>query len=418
MFRRTDLPSGIRVITQRLPEQRSAAVGAWIACGSRHEPAELSGATHFLEHLLFKGTASRSALRIAQDFDAVGGDLNAFTTKEFTCVHARVLPEDAAMAVDTIGDMLVRARLDPADVESERNVVLEEISMHEDSPDDLVYDVFHRALWDGHALGRPVEGTARTVGEMDRDRIASFLSGYYVPAGIVVSAAGDVEHDRIVDLVGTSFDSPVSAPAPRATQAPPIPGALVAAPREIEQAHVLYGVPGLTRADPRRWSLWVLNTALGGGMSSRLFQTIREDRGLAYNVATGHQGFADTGIFNFYAGCRPDNVLEVLTLARAEIDRAAADGLSEEEFGRARGHVRGSLGMSFDDAGSVMSHLGRSLLLMDEVLTVDEMVARVEAVTIEDVLALAHDVLAGGPWTLAVLGCDERPGFARFVEAT
>lgn len=413
-FTRTTLPSGVRVVTERLEAQRSVALGAWVAVGSRNEPDRLAGATHFLEHLLFKGTPTRSALRIAQDFDAIGGDINAFTTQEYTCFHARVAAADGPLAVETIADMLQHSLLSPQDVESERNVVLEEIASHEDSPDDVVYDQFHRSLWPGHPLGRPVEGLADAVRAMTRDDIAGFLSAYYVPRAIVVSAAGDVEHDAFVELVHQAFDDLTERPLPDVVPPPRANGALSVTERALEQAYVVYGTEGITRGDDRRWALWVLNTALGGGMSSRLFQTIREQRGLAYNVSSGHHGYRDTGAFNVFAGCRPDRVAEVLRIARDEVDGVVADGISDEEYARALGHVRGVLVLSFDEPGAVMSHLGRSELLFDRIMTVDEMVARVEAVTMEDVRAVAREVLTG-PWTLAVLGARMEASFERFA---
>ena len=410
----TLLPSGIRVVTEHVPGQRAASIGAWIGCGSRHEPDDLAGATHFLEHLVFKGTPTRTALRIAQDFDAVGGDLNAFTTREMTCFHARVAPADTGLAIDTIADMIQHATLTPADVEAERGVVLEEIASHEDVPDEVVYDVFYRALWPDHPLGRPVEGVADTVGAMTPDQIARFLTEYYTPDRTVVSAAGDVNHDEIVELAAAAFADLAPFPSPPVGPPAAIVPRLAVEERPIEQAHLVYGTRGITRTDERRWALWVLNTALGGGMSSRLFQRIREERGLAYTVASGHQGFADTGIFNIYAGCSSEHLMEVLTIARTTLDEVIADGITDEEFDRARGHVRGTLMLSFDDANAVMSHLGRSALVMDRIDTVEQMLAAVDAVTPADVGAVARDVL-GGSWTLAVLGARMTASLERFV---
>lgn len=414
-YERTTLPSGIRVVTQAVPSLRSVAAGAWVGAGSRHEPTHLAGATHFLEHLLFKGTPTRSALRIAQDFDAVGGDLNAFTTKEFTCFHARVLPEDTALAIDTIADMLQHATLAPDDVEAERNVVLEEVALHDDIPDDAVYDLFHSRVWPDHPLGRPVEGFAETVRGMSRDDVTGFLASHYVPRSTVISAAGAVEHDAIVDLVASAFGDTEDRAAPGVEGPTSMRAAVAARERDIEQLHLLYGCRGLHRRDERRWALWVLNTVIGGGMSSRLFQEIRERRGLAYNVASGHQGYADTGVFNIYAGCSPARVGEVLGLIREGVDAIVADGMTEEEFARAVGHVRGVLALSLDEPSSIMSHLGRSELLMGEILTVEQMLAKVEAVTMDDVATLARDVLAGGPWALAVLGPRIEADIDRFV---
>lgn len=415
MYERTELASGLRVISEHQADQRSVAIGAWIPCGSRHEADDLAGVTHFLEHLLFKGTPSRTALRIAQDFDAIGGELNAFTTKELTCFHARVLPEDARLAVDTIVDMIANATLAPADVEAERNVVLEEISLHDDTPDDAIYDLFHDLLWPGHPLGRPVEGVAATVAAVTRDQVDAFRARNYVPSTMVVSASGAIDHGDLVAMVEAVLNGTQAGPTEPPVPAPQAQGGVVTKRRDIEQAHVLYGVRGMTRTDERRWALWILNTALGGGMSSRLFQVIREERGLTYNVVSGHQSFSDTGVFNVYAGCRPDRVEEVLTLARAQIDEVAATGITDEEFERARGHVRGSLVMGLDEPGAMMSHLGHGELMFREVLTVEQMVERVEAVTKADVDTLAGDLLGTDTWALAVLAPRVPKGLERFV---
>ncbi|HEX9713147.1 MAG TPA: pitrilysin family protein [Actinomycetota bacterium] len=403
-FRRTELPNGVRVLTEHLPGQRSASLGAWVGTGSRDEEPEAAGATHFLEHLVFKGTPTRSALQIAQDFDAIGGDLNAFTTKELTCFHARVLAKDVPMTLETIADMLQNATLTPDDVEAERSVVLEEIAMHEDTPDDIVYDVFHEALWAGHALGRRVQGYASTIEAMPRDVISSFYQAHYRPRGIVVSAAGAIEHDAFCDLVARCFPAARAAPPSRAGDAPVGTTSLEIVRRDIEQVHLVYGTPGLRRSDERRWAIGVLNVALGGGMSSRLFQEIREKRGLAYAIGSSHQGFADAGAFTVYAGCSPERAHQVLTLIREQVDAVTAAGITDEELERARTHLRGILLVSLDDSTALMSHLGRSELYHDEVLETEDMIRRIEAVTADDVREVAGVVLADAAWSLAAIG--------------
>lgn len=404
-FDRTVLPSGVRVVSERLEGARSVSIGAWVGTGSRDEPAELNGATHFLEHLLFKGTPSRSALQIAQSFDAIGGDINAFTTREFTCFHARTVGEDLTLALDTIADLVLNASLAPDDVEAERSVVLEEIAMHEDTPDDIVFDVFHETVWPDHPLGRRVQGLPGTVEQMSRDAIADFFHRYYEGDNIVVAASGDVEHARIVELVGGAFRAR-STPRPiRAPGAPPAAeGNLLVHERDIEQAHLVYGTQGIPRGDDRRWALGLLNVILGGGMSSRLFQEIREKRGLAYAVSSGHLGYSDAGIFNIYAGCSTENVGEVLSIIREQLGAITTSGITEEELARAVGHVRGSLVLSMEEPGASMSHLGKSELCLGEILTTEEMIGRVESVTMEDIRGVATTVLGGGPWSLVVLG--------------
>jgi predicted Zn-dependent peptidase len=404
-YDRTVLPSGVRVVTERLDGARSVSVGAWVGTGSRDESPELNGATHFLEHLLFKGTPSRSALEIAQSFDAIGGDINAFTTRELTCFHARTLGEDLPLALGTIGDLVQNASLAPDDVEAERSVVLEEIAMHEDTPDDIVFDVFHETIWPEHPLGRRVQGLPGTVELMSRDAIAGFFHRYYTGDNIVVAASGEVDHERVVGLVADAFASralpqPVRAPG----AAPSVSGNLVVHERDIEQAHLVYGTQGIARADDRRWALGLMNVILGGGMSSRLFQEIREKRGLAYAISSGHVGYSETGIFNIYAGCSTENVAEVLSIIREQLGAITASGITEEELARAVGHVRGSLVLSMEEPGALMSHLGKSELCLGEILTTEEMIARVESVTLDDVRSAAAAVLGGAPWSLVVLG--------------
>jgi predicted Zn-dependent peptidase len=404
-FERTVLPSGVRVVTEPMAGQRSVSVGAWVGVGSRDEQAELAGATHFLEHLLFKGTPSRSALEIAQAFDAVGGDINAFTTREFTCFHSRTLGEDLGLAMDTIADLVQHATLDSAEVESERSVVLEEIAMHEDTPDDIVFDVFHETIWPAHSLGRRVQGFPSTVAAMSRDAIASFFHDHYTGDNIVVAASGDVEHGAVVDLVSAAFGDRRAPKSPRAAGDPPlVTGTLAVHERDIEQTHLVYGTPGIPRTDDRRWALGLFNVALGGGMSSRLFQEIREKRGLAYAVSSGHQGYAETGVFNIYAGCSTENVREVMSIVRDELGRMLDEGITEEELVRARGHIRGTLVLSMEEPGALMSHLGKSELCYGRILTVEDMIQKVESVTLEEVRDVARAVLSSAPWSLVVLG--------------
>jgi len=417
-FDRTVLPSGVRVVSERLLGQRSVSIGAWVGTGSRDESKELNGATHFLEHLLFKGTPSRSALEIAQSFDAVGGDINAFTTRELTCFHARTLGQDIRLAMGTIADLVQHATLAPDDVEAERSVVLEEISMHEDTPDDIVFDVFHETIWPDHPLGRRVQGVPETVAAMSRDAIAGFFHEYYAPDNIVVAASGDIEHGELIDLVERAFESKGRPRPARTAGAPPmVEGTLVVHERDIEQAHLVYGTQGIPRGDDRRWALGLLNVAVGGGMSSRLFQEIREKRGLAYAISSGHLGYAETGAFDIYAGCSTENVGEVLSIIREQLGAVTTSGITEDELARAIGHVRGSLVLSMEEPGASMSHLGKSELLMGEILTVEDMIARVESVTLDDVRAVAETVLTSAPWSLVVLGPALATDVSRFVGA-
>ncbi len=418
MFERSVTPSGIRVVTAPMPDARSVALGAWIGVGSRDEAPDVRGATHFLEHLLFKATKTRSALDIAEAFDAVGGDLNAFTTKELTCFHARTLPEDLSMATDVLSDMLQHSLLASDDVEAERSVVIEEIAMHEDTPDDIIFDLFHEAMWASDPLGRRVQGTTESIEVMNTEALRRFYRTRYEPGNIVISAAGATTHDAVLELVERSFQG-VGTPHPLRTPLPPTAAhdALVLRQRDIEQAHVVYGAPGIPRGDDRRWALGVLNAALGGGMSSRLFQEVRERRGLAYTIASGHEAFTDTGLFTIYTGCSTANVGEVLSIARGELDAIIANGITDQELKRSIGQLRGSLMLGLDDPGALMSHIGKSELCAAEILTPEDMIAKIAAVTHDDVREVARAVLGAPGWSLVVLGPSIDADVSSFVGA-
>jgi len=409
-IRRTEFESGLRVVTERMPGARSVALGFWVQAGSRDEPPPISGSSHFLEHLLFKGTRTRSARDIAEAFDNVGGDVNAFTAKEYTCFYARVLDRDLPMAVDHLCDMLQNSLIRAADVEAERQVILEEINMHEDTPDDLIHDLFNETLWPDHPLGRSILGTEKSVQAATRDQIRRFYKKHYVPGNLVVVAAGNARHDRLLELIGDAMDTgPIRSEGPSgwnlrvAGNVPEPSGRRLVRRRKTEQAHICIGTNGLSRHDPDRFAFGVVNTALGGGMSSRLFQEIREKRGLAYSVYSYHTMYAEAGLFAAYAGTTPARAEQVLSLIRRELESVAAGGLSEEEFERARGHMKGSLVLSLEDPGGRMSRLGKSEISHGEILTVDQVLRRLDHLTLEDANRAAARVL-GRPLTLTVLG--------------
>jgi predicted Zn-dependent peptidase len=415
---RTTLPSGLRVVTESIPNTRSAALGVWVGVGSRDETPAMSGASHFLEHLLFKGTPKRTALQISAEIEAVGGETNAFTTKEYTCYYARVLDADLPLAVDVLVDAVADSILAPADVETERGVILEEIAMHEDEPGDEVHDVFTEAIFGDHPLGRLISGTEESITPMTRNQINGFYRRRYTAPAIVVAAAGNLEHATVVRLVrkalaGTALDSAAADPAaPRAgaKRVPTQKAHTVVRNRDTEQAHVVLGGVGIGRRDERRFALGVLNNVLGGGMSSRLFQEIREKRGLAYSVYSYAGQYADAGLFGVYAGCAPGKVEEVLDLIRAEMERLAADGVTAEEIARGKGMVKGSYVLGLEDTGSRMSRLAKSELLYGELMPVDELLRRVDEVTADEVNAVAAEFLAQ-PLSLAVVGPFDEAGF-------
>jgi predicted Zn-dependent peptidase len=406
--RRTVLPGGLRVVTERVAGVRSASVGIWVGVGSRDEQPSVAGAAHFLEHLLFKGTPTHSALEIAESVDAVGGELNAFTAKEHTCFYAHVLDEDLALAVDMVSDVVLRGTCAREDVEVERGVVLEEIAMRDDDPEDLLQDVFGTALFGQHPLGRPIIGSVESVEAMTRAQLHSFHRRRYTPERMVVAAAGNVDHDDVVRLVRAAFAGHLDRavdPEPPRTGVARLPGrpGLSVLERDSEQAHVILGMRSIDRHDPQRWALSVLNAAVGGGMSSRLFQRVREERGLAYSVYSGVESHADTGVFSVYAGCQPENLGEVLTVVEQVLGDVAADGLSEAEVTRGKGQLRGTLVLGLEDSASRMSRLGRSELSFGAHLDVDQALARIDAVTPEQVRAVAATVLRR-PRGVAVVG--------------
>jgi predicted Zn-dependent peptidase len=404
-FRRTTLPGGLRVVTEAVPGVRSAAFGVWVGVGSRDEHPKEAGASHFLEHLLFKGTARRTALEIAAVMDAVGGELNAFTAKEYTCYYARVLDADLPLAVDVVADLVTSATCSPEDVEAERGVILEEISMHDDDPGDVVHDAFSQALYGDHALGRPVIGSVDTIEALTHASITGYYRQRYTQPEMVVSVAGNVDHSEVVRLVVQAFGhSPPAASSPLRAHDPPGPHAsVVVEDRPTEQAHLVLGTHGVSRSDPRRWALSVLNNALGGGMSSRLFQEVRENRGLAYSVYSYAAHHHDTGAFGVYAGCAPGKVDEVLEVCRAELDAVARKGLTDDEIVRAKGQLRGSLVLGLEDTGSQMTRIGKAELVHGHVLAVDELLELIEGVTPDAVREVAQDVLQR-PLSLGIIG--------------
>ena len=408
-IRLATLPSGVRVVTEAMPHVRSVTVGYWIGVGSRDERGPVAGASHFLEHLLFKGTRRRSALQLAEEIDAVGGEMNAFTSKEYTCFYAHCLDRDLPLAVDLLGDMVTSALIRRADVDGERHVVLEEIRMHIDTPDDLVHSVFTQAYFGEHPLGREVLGSEQTITNMTRDQVHRYYKRHYIPANLVVAVAGNVEHDRVVELVAESLEPLVPAraevtirrAAPRGVARPQV----LIRTRPTEQAHMVLGGRGLDRGSDYRYAAGVLNQAFGGGMASRLFQEVRERRGLAYSVYSYHGMHVDAGTYAIYAGTAPKRLFEVLDVIRVELVKAAEQGLTDAELERSRGHLAGSLVLSLEDTGSRMTRLGNALVTGSALLSLDETIAAVEAVTADDVRKVAQ-LLLTGPFTLAVISPD------------
>ncbi len=409
--RKTVLPSGLRIVTEEISGVRSAAYGIWVNVGSRDESLKTAGASHFLEHLLFKGTKTRSALDISSAIEAVGGEMNAFTSKEYTCFYARVIDSDLPLAIEVISDLITSSVGRQEDVEAERKVVLEEISMRDDDPSDLVHEVFSETFYGDTPLGRSILGTTDSIKSLSRNTIFNYYKKRYLPQDIVVAVAGNIKHQKVVDQVikamskddflevgKNNFNLRSNSSVKRSAKQ-----SVGLMNRKTEQAHIFLGMPGVDRNDPRRFAMGVLSAALGGGMSSRLFQEIREKRGLAYSVYSYAQQFAGSGFLGFYAGCNPSKATEVVSIMRDVLHDVASNGLTHEELARAQGAVRGTLVLSQEDTGSRMSRIGKSELVYGEIMTVDQILKAVADVSSADIRALADEILHAAP-TLAVVG--------------
>lgn len=402
------LDGGLRVVTESVPGSRSVSVGVWVGVGSVDEQPSLAGASHYLEHLLFKGTRNRTGPEIAALMDAVGGEFNAFTSHEYTCYYAHVLAEQTELAVDVVCDVVLDATITTADVEMERSVILEEIAMRDDDPEDLLADAFSEGVYAGHPVAAPVIGSTDSVAGMQRSQVVGYYRRRYAPEKMVVALAGDVDHRAVVRMVKKAFGGRLSgAVRPQ----PPRSSMGIARPdrrirlvsKDSEQAHLMVGGLGLGREDPRRYTLAVLSTALGGGMSSRLFRSIREERGLAYSCYATSHSYADVGAFSIYAGCHPKNLGDVAAVIRSELADLVSDGLLDDEVQRAKGQLTGSLVLGLDDTESRMSRIGRSVLTRSTFVPVDADLRALESVRTDQVNALAAELLAA-PLSAAVVG--------------
>jgi predicted Zn-dependent peptidase len=406
----TTLASGLRVITERMPGARSVATGVWVGVGARDEPAELAGVSHFLEHLLFKGTADRSARQIAEAIDRVGGDMNAYTTKEYTAYYTRLPASDLGLGVEVLGDVLTAPALRDAEVESERQVILEELLMDEDSAEDKVHTLLYESLFPGHPLGRETAGTHETVSSITPDDVRRFFARWYHPASMVVAAAGALDHDTVVAEVERSFRMAPGGDRPHREAPPDGVTKLGVLRRRTEQAHLAVGFRSVPRLHPDREALDVVNHCLGGGMSSRLFDEIREQRGLAYSVYSAPAAYADAGALAVYVGTTPGNVDAVLDLIEVELKRLMATGLSDDDLDVAKGYLAGSYLMGLEDPSSRMARLGAMLVTTGAIRPVTDQVTRWQAVTHDDVRRLIDHVFNGrravvavGPLTKAAL---------------
>ncbi len=404
MYRKTTLRNGVRVITESMPAFRSASIGIWADVGSAAEAAERRGISHLVEHMLFKGTQRRTARQIAEEMDGIGGNLNAFTDKETTCYYAKVMDQHLPLAVDVLADMFLNSRFDQEELAKEQNVVLEEIKMYDDSPDELIHDLFIQTMWDGSNLGSPTIGFADTVTKLSPDDLRAHMKRHYAPNSVVVAAAGNVDHDAVVDLFErafASFDGSCELPPVETPQTTP---STLFRPKDSEQAYVVLGTRGLSVRDDRRYALSVMDTILGGGMSSRLFQEIREKRGLVYTVYSFQAAYRGAGLFAVYAGTSPQHVGECVSVIGEQFANLREQPVSGGELRLAKEHIKGSLTLSLESTSSRMIRLGRGEFSLGRELTTEEIEEKVEAVTAQDVQELARELLHEDNLGLCVLG--------------
>ena len=404
MIIREALPNGLRLLTERMPHVRSVSVGVWLIRGSRHEPEQRAGIAHFVEHMLFKGTSTRTAEDIAQEIDSIGGQMDAFTAKEYASYYIKVLDEHLPVALDVLADIVRRPAFAPDDVEREKKVVLEEIKMVEDTPDDLVHELFTEHFWQKHPLGRPILGTPETVESFTADDLRTYFDRTYAAPNLFVAAVGNVEHAQVRDLVAKAFDGISATDDPLSGDAPTVVPTIITRNKELEQSHLCLGTAGYQQDHEHRHASYILNTVLGGSMSSRLFQNVREKRGLAYAVFSSLSAYRDTGSMTIYAGCASEVIGELIDLVVVELQRLKDEPLPEAELRRAKDHLKGSLMLGLESTSSRMSHLARQEIYFDRQVGLDEMLDSLERVTADDVLRVGHDLLAAGPLAATVLG--------------
>ena len=404
MIVRDVLDNGLRLITETMPQVRSVTIGVWLGRGSRHESDERSGIAHFLEHMLFKGTTSRSAQDLAQEIDSIGGQLDAFTAKEYASYYIKVLDEHLPVAVDLLSDLGRNPALRPEDVEKEKKVVLEEIKMVEDTPDDLVHEVFTQHFWEGHPLGRPILGSRATVEALTSDTLRHFFTGAYVAPNLMVAAAGNLDHPHVRDLITRAFERLPVTTDPYPDRPPQPRPQVVTRVKDIEQSHICLGGSAYPQNHGDRYVSYLLNTVLGGSMSSRLFQNVREKRGLAYAVFSGLNSYRDAGALTIYAGCATESVGEVVDLVVEDLKALKRLPVADDELRRAKDHLKGNLMLSLENTASRMSNLARQEIYFERQVSLDETLAGIERVTAADVQRVACDLFSDGRLGITLLG--------------
>jgi predicted Zn-dependent peptidase len=399
------LDNGLTILTEQMPHVRSISMGIWLKIGSRSETSELNGVAHFIEHLLFKGTSHRTAEEIARQVDSIGGHLDAFTAKETICYSTKVLDEHLPIAFDILSDLVLNPKFDPGDMEKERSVILEEIKMVEDTPDDLVHEIFMQNFWKDQPLGRPILGTKQTVGKLDRDKVLDFFKQFYTPDDLIISAAGNLEHERVTDLirgkfgdVRTSRNGHVDVPAHTHSRIS------MRNKKELEQVHICLGVPSNPLSHEDRYVCYILNTILGGGMSSRLFQNIREKEGLVYTIFSGLNSYRDTGCLSIYAGTSLETAERVVDMIVQELRNLKKNPVDAEELRRAKDYLKGSLMLGLESTSSRMSNLARQEMYFGKYISLDELISSIETVTIESIQQMANASFDTRQIALTVLG--------------
>jgi len=384
LYQKHVLPNGVRILTEEIDHVRSVAVGIWVGTGSRNEAEGYEGISHFIEHMFFKGTKNRTAHDLVESLESVGGQLNAFTTKELTCYFAKVLDENIHLAIDVLSDMFFNSLFDANEMEKEKNVIIEEIKMYQDTPDELIHDLFSQHIWDGHPLGRPVLGIEDSVRNLNYQKIDHYLTSRYTPEKTVIAVAGKIKHDEIIDSLSVfgDFQRKTENGVNENPQASVVRKAIN---KDTEQMHVIVGVPGLGQEDDDIYAMHIINNYLGGGLSSRLFQEIREKRGLAYSVYSYHSAYADTGLFAVYAGTSPNKTKEVIECILHEMNKVKEKGITEKELSKTKAQIKGNLLLGLESVSSRMSRLGKSEISFGRVITAEEAVEKLEKVTIEDI---------------------------------
>lgn len=405
-MKKIQLSNGLRVVMEQIPTCRSVSFGIWVKTGSRNESLDINGITHFIEHMMFKGTDRFDARAIAEQFDAIGGNVNAFTSKEYTCYYAKVLDEHLPIAVDVLSDMFFNSKLDPVELAKEKNVILEEIAMYEDTPDDLVHDLMSMAAYGEHPLAYPILGTKEHLEAMDSDALRSYMNNHYTIENTVIALAGNID-DSVIELLERHFGAFKNSGASQSLTVPVFHDGLLFRRKKTEQNHICLSFPGSSIGDDLQYAMVLLNNAIGGGMSSRLFQEIREKRGLAYSVYSYHSSHADSGMFTIYAGTAPKQTKDVLDLTNEIMSDLAVNGMTEDELHKGKEQLKGSLILSLESTGSRMNRLGKNELMLGRHNSMDELIQRIEQVNMNDINAVL-DRMFETPFSLAMVGSSDK----------